>query len=210
MPRPSRNIDELLLQTGRRLLAESGSRALSVRKVAQRAGVNLGMFHYHFKSRENFIRTLLQQMYDEMFANLSVHAHQQSNTLEALRSAVRVLAHFGRDNRILLLRIVLDALSGEPVAAQFLQTNFPRHVNVVLGLIEAGQREGTLRNVPALQALAFLAGSVASPILFGTAITTSGLAAGAFGARIEKEVLSDHAIEERLNMALHGLTSPDR
>ena len=37
MPRPSRNIDELLLQTGRELLAESGSRAFSIRHLTQRA-----------------------------------------------------------------------------------------------------------------------------------------------------------------------------
>jgi len=208
VPRPSRNIDDLLLQTGRELLAEAGSRALSIRKLTNRAGVNLGMFHYHFKSRENFIRTLLQQMYDEMFASLSVQVERQHSSYESLRGAVRVLAHFGRDNRRLLFRILVDAVSGEAVAAQFLQSNLPRHVQVIAGLIVAGQNEGTLRKVPVMQAVAFVAASAAAPILIGTAALTSGLAPAAFAERIEAEILSDEAIEQRIDMALCGLSVP--
>ena len=206
MPRPSRNIDELLLQTGRELLADSGASALSIRRLTRQAGVNLGMFHYHFKSRENFIRTLLQQMYDEMFASLSVQVERQQTSYETLRSAVRVLARFGRDNRRLLLRISLDALNGEVLAAQFLQSNLPRHVQVIIGLIVAGQNEGVLRKVPVMQALAFLAGSVAAPILMGTAAVASGLVPAAVTAQLEAEMLSDEAIDQRIDMALHGLS----
>ena len=206
MPRPSRNIDELLLQTGRDLLAESGARALSIRKLTQRAGVNLGMFHYHFKTRENFIRTLLQQIYDEMFASLSVQVERQQNSYETLRAAVRVLARFGRDHRRLLLRICLDALNGERVAAQFLQSNLPRHVQVIVGLIAAGQAEGVLRKVPVMQAAAFVAGSVGAPILIGTAAMASGLMPAAVSAQLEAEILSDEAIEQRIDMALSGLS----
>jgi len=206
VPRPSRNIDELLLQTGRELLAESGASALSIRKLTQRAGVNLGMFHYHFKSRENFVRTLLQQMYDQMFASLSVQVERQQTSYETLRAAVRVLARFGRDNRRLLLRISLDALNGEVLAAQFLQSNLPRHVQVIVGLIVAGQGEGVLRKVPVMQALAFLAGSVAAPILMGTAAVASGLMPAAVTAQLEAEILSDEAIDQRIDMALHGLS----
>jgi AcrR family transcriptional regulator len=206
MPRPSRNIDELLLQTGRELLAESGASALSIRKLTQRAGVNLGMFHYHFKSRENFIRTLLQQMYDEMFASLSVQVERQQTSYETLRAAVGVLARFGRDNRRLLLRISLDALNGEVLAAQFLQTNLPRHVQVIVGQIVAGQSEGVLRKLPVMQALAFLAGAVAAPILLGTAAMASGLLPAAVTAQLEADILSDEAIDQRIDMALHGLS----
>ena len=77
MPRPSRNLDHALLAAGRELFPERGCAALSVREVADAAGVNLGMFHYHFKSRDVFLRSLMQQAYEEMFtrltAELSLH-----------------------------------------------------------------------------------------------------------------------------------------
>jgi len=64
MPRPSRNLDRALLAAGRALLPARGCSGLSIREVAEAANVNLGMFHYHFKTREAFLRTLLQSMYE--------------------------------------------------------------------------------------------------------------------------------------------------
>ncbi len=206
MTRPSRNIDELLLQAGRELLPETGCRGLSVRRVAERAAVNLGMFHYHFKSRENFVRTLLQQLYDVMFSRLSLQLEQPRPPQEALGAAVRVIAHFARDNRHLLMRIMGDALGGDPLASEFLRNNLPRHIGVVLGLLRAGQQQGVLRPMPPTQALAFLIGSVAAPILVGTAFGASGFAPPALLLSFEAEVLSDEAIEQRIDMALRGLS----
>jgi hypothetical protein len=131
---------------------------------------------------------------------------RQQTSFESLRSAVRVIARFGRDHRRLLLRIVLDALSGEALAAQFLQSNLPRHVQVIVGLILAGQNEAVLRKMPVMQALAFLAGSVAAPILMGTAAVASGLTPAPFSARLDADILSDEAIEQRIDMALSGLS----
>ncbi len=207
MTRPSRNIDELLLQAGRELLPETGCRGLSVRRVAEQAGVNLGMFHYHFKTRENFIRTLLQQLYDGMFSRLSLQAERHQPPIEALRSVVGVIGRFARDNRRLLLRIVADALGGDALAAEFLRTNLPRHVGVVVRLLRAGQAQDALRPMPLSQALSFLVASVAAPILVGTAIVSRGLAPAGLVLDFEAEVLSDAAIDQRIDMALHALSA---
>ena len=43
MPRPSRNVDLLLMKAGRELLPTTGLRALSIRQITERAGVNLGL-----------------------------------------------------------------------------------------------------------------------------------------------------------------------
>jgi AcrR family transcriptional regulator len=205
MTRPSRNVDELLLQAGRELLPETGCRGLSIRQVAERAGVNLGMFHYHFKTRENFVRTLLQQLYEDMFSRLSPGPSAETPPLEALRAAIRVVGRFARDNRRVLLRIVADAFGGDALAMEFLRTNLPRHLSVVMSLIGACQSAGALRPMPLPQAMGFLAGSVGSPILIGTAIAESGFAPPQMVAGFEAAVLSDEAIDERIDMALRGL-----
>ena len=70
MPRPSRNLDRALLAAGRELFPARGCAGLSVREVADAAGVNLGMFHYHFKSREAFLRALLQSVYEDLSSEL--------------------------------------------------------------------------------------------------------------------------------------------
>jgi AcrR family transcriptional regulator len=203
MPRPSRNVDRLLLRAGRDLFPEAGVAQLSIRKVATRAGVNPAMFRYHFGAKERFVRQLLQEIYDEMFANLELAASAHSPD-EGLNAALNVLGRFARDNARLLRRLVADALTGDRLAREFLRTNMPRHVGVLLGLIRSGQRAGTLRPMAPPHALAFLAGSVAAPILIGGVLADYDLVPPA-AAGLPALITTDAAIAERVDCALAGL-----
>jgi len=206
MPRPSRNVDALLLAAGHDLYADAGAAGLSVRRITDKAGVNLGMFHYHFRTKEQFVRRLLQAMYDEMFANLELAAAAGSPR-DALGAALNVLGRFGRENGRLLRRLVADALADEPLALEFLRANMPRHIGVIVGLVVAGQRAGELRPMPPPQALAFLAGSVAAPVLIGGAIAERALVPGVT-IDLAALIASDAAIAERVECALAGLAIP--
>jgi AcrR family transcriptional regulator len=207
MPRPSRNVDALLLAAGRELYPATGAAGLSVRKVVERAGVNLGMFHYHFGRKESFVRALLQSLYEEMFAELATAATGPADPLVGLRDALRVIARFGRDHRVLLRRLIADAAAGERPARDFLRDNLPRHVTLLVGLIAAAQRLGALKRVPIAQAVGFIAGAVASPILFGSAMVDAGLAPPEVATRFAADVLSDAALDERIDLALAGLST---
>jgi len=77
-------------------------------------------------------------------------------------------------------------------------------VRVVIGLIAAGQKSGELRTMPLPQALAFLAGSVAAPILIGGAIAERALVPGVT-LDLTAVIASDAAIAERVDCALAGL-----
>jgi len=210
MARPSQNIDRRLLDAGMELLPQTGCRGLSARRLAEHAGVNLGMFHYHFKTRDNFIRTLLGQVYERMFSMLVLRAQEGATPVQKLRDALLVLAQFGRKHRLLLQRIFGDALGGETVAVEFLQTNVPRHLAVLAGLIGEAQRAGEIVAVPLPQAVAFLAGSVMAPVLLGAAAIESGMLPATAGAMVERDVLSKKAIEQRIEFALRGLAVDTR
>ena len=213
-PRPSRNLDRALLAAGRELFATRGCAALSVREVADAAGVNLGMFHYHFKSREAFLRALLQSVYEEMYSQLvavaadppeaAVHATPVDN----LRRALRFMGRFVRANRPVLARVLADALCGEPIARDFLRENFPRHLGVMQALITQGQAAGELRAMPVAQAMGFCAGSLATPILFAGAIVEAGSLDKAGARMLEAALLSDAAIDQRIDLALAALAIP--
>ncbi len=207
MPRPSRNVDQLLLKAGHELLPATGVRALSIRQVTERAGVNLGMFHYHFKTKDVFVRALLESRYNEMFASLEIATHRSTSVVENLRAAVNVLALFGRDNRLLLVRLLGDALAGETVAVEFLRTNLPRHLAVIAALVAQGQKLGRFRKMPIPQAIAFLMGGVGAPILLGAALVNSGFMPTPQARGLEDTVFSDAAIGERIDMALAGLAA---
>lgn len=207
MSRPSRNIDQLLIATARELLPETGCRGFSIRQLTERAGVNLGMFHYHFKTREHFLSRVLQDLYQEMFTTLTFQAHAERPPLDNLRAAITVLGRFARDNRFLVRRLLADALSGDTTAQDFFRQNFPRHLGVIAELISAGQRAGTIRKLPLTQALAFLGGAVALPNILVTVIQEQAIIPAQFIANLDREVLSDKAIDQRVDMALRGLVA---
>jgi AcrR family transcriptional regulator len=168
------------------------------------------MFHYHFGKKEAFVRALLQSLYEEMFAELTTAAAGAADPVVALRDALKVIARFGRNHRVLLRRLIADAAAGERPARDFLRDNLPRHVTVLVGLIATGQRLGVLKPVPIVQAATFVAGAVASPILIGSAMVDAGLAPPDVATRFAADVLSDAALDERIDLALAGLSTKER
>ena len=122
MPRPSQQIDQALLASGRALLPQLGCAGLSVRALAEHAGTAPGMFHYHFESKEQFLRTLLAGVYEEMFATLVQQAAIEGSTVDRLRAALAALARFGRSQRLLIGRLWADAAAGEKAAREFFRT----------------------------------------------------------------------------------------
>jgi AcrR family transcriptional regulator len=207
MARPSRNIEQALLLSGRQLYAERGAARLSVRALTQHAGVNLGMFHYHFKTKDAFLTLLLDSWYEEMFARLSSSAQQAGPPLDRLREALFFLASFVRDHAAVLGRVISDAAAGEPVAVEFMRTNAPRHLRVLLALMAQAQKEGTLARVPPLQRFIFVMSAVAMPLLVAPGIRTLGVAPKVLGDSLQAQVMSDKAIRQRIELALKALAT---
>jgi AcrR family transcriptional regulator len=207
-PRPSRNLDQALLAAGRALFPQRGCAGLALREVADAAGVNLGMFHYHFGSREAFLRALMQQSYEEMFATLTLETGRAENPVANLRAALRVLGRFLRANRPFITRVLVDALSGEQCARDFMRDNAPRHIAVLQKYIVEGQQAGLIRPIAVPQAVALCAGAMAAPIVFGGAIAESGSASAPVRKMIESTLLTEAAIDERIELALAALTQP--
>lgn len=206
MPRPSRNLDRALLAAGRELFPHRGCAGLSLREVAQAADVNLGMFHYHFKSRDAFLRALMQQAYEEMFATLTIEVERDADPITGLRKALRVLGRFLRDNRPFIARVFADALSGEQCARVFLKDNLPRHLGVLQALVVVGQEVGLVRKLPVPQLIGTCAGALALPILIGGAMVESGALESSAARMLEATLLSDAAIDQRIDLVVAAIS----
>ncbi|SHH61464.1 TetR/AcrR family transcriptional regulator [Massilia sp. CF038] len=205
MSRPSQQIDALLIASGMALLPETGCAGLSVRKLTEHAGVNLGMFHYHFKSKDNFIRAVLQRLYEAMFTDLQVQADSGADAVSALQAAFTVLGAFARANRKLLFMLVSEALRGEALPLQFLRENLPRHLAIIVRLVQRGQAEGRIVPVPVPQLLPFLAGGIVGPILAGGAIERQGTLAPELAGLAQLALLSEQALAQRIELALRAI-----
>jgi len=210
MPRPSRNLDQALLAAGRELFPSRGCAGLSVREVADAAGVNLGMFHYHFKSRDAFLRALMQQAYEEMFSSLTLELSAHRGEADALRLAVRAIGRWVRNNRRFLARVMADALGGERCARDFLRDNLPRHFVVLRALILQGQKDGRIVKAPVPQVIGVCAGAVAMPLIFGGALVDGGELPAPLAKSLADALLTDKAIDQRIDLALAAITIKKR
>lgn len=67
-PRVSRarqESEDKLVQAAAELLGEVGPRAMSVRAVAERAGVNHGLVHHYFGGKDGLLRAAMKQLVEE-------------------------------------------------------------------------------------------------------------------------------------------------
>ena len=206
MPRPSRNLDQRLLQSGRRLYPRLGCAGLTVRAVADDAGVAPGMFHYHFESKEAFLRQVLQQFYDEVYARLSERVLAPGEPLARLRGALQLIAAVLAEHGDTIRRVLADADAGEPVAQAFVRANVPRHLGLLMGLLDEAERAGAVAAQPPWRRMSFLMGGVLAPVLVASRLRPQGPAALPLAAELAAQVLSPEALEARIDMALHALT----
>jgi AcrR family transcriptional regulator len=208
MPRPGKNIEEQLLRSGRVLYPGSGCAALTVRALTEHAGVNLAMFHYHFRSKDDYLRRLLGAWYEELYAPLREVASAAGTPRQRLGAALFSFAVFVREHRAVLGRVALDAASGHGVAVAFLRENAPRHLHLLLSLMEQGEREGALAPMAPLQRFIFVASGVATPLLIGPGMHALGVAPQVLGAGLQDQVMGDDAIRQRIALALDAISTP--
>lgn len=211
MARPSQGIDQALLRSGLALLPQLGCAGLSVRKVAEHAGVNPAMFHYHFGNKAAFLQAVLQQVYEQMFARLSAGAQREGPVLDRLEGALVTLASFAREHHALVGRLAIDAANGETVVHDFVRANAPRHLGLLMHLMAEAEAAGALKPAAPLQRFVFLMGAVLSPMLVAPAIASLGVAPTIVGSAVQSQVLSDEAIHQRVQLALSALrTEPKK
>lgn len=148
MSRPSAHLDRKLVSAARAMLPVTGFSGLAVREVARRAGVNAGMFHYHFKTKEAFLHRVLQECYEDFLESFREAAEGPGGARARLRRVLVSFGRFARDNRVMYTLMLRELLNARPEMYAFAEANFPRHASVVMSLIEDCRREKTVRPLP--------------------------------------------------------------
>jgi len=208
MPRPSRNLDRKLLDAARALLPKSGFSGLNVREVIRKAGVNAGMFHYHFKSRDAFLRRVLEEVYEDFLVTFAAAAAGPGGS--RLRRVLVAVARFARDNRVFYALLIRELLNAQPDLSRFAKANFPRHVSVLAALMKECREDGTVRDLPLPALCMFAMSTMALPAVALTGLERNGVRAldGVPLSKVTRELLSDALIEARADMVLAALRKP--
>jgi AcrR family transcriptional regulator len=207
MPRPSQNIDLKLVAAAREMLPETGFSGLKIRDVARRAGVNPGMFHYHFKTQEAFRRRVVLEVYEDFLSSFVEAAEGPGGARARLKRVLVAVARFARDNRVFYTLMIRELLNAQPDMSVFAKEHFPRHAAVLVKLLEECSREGVVRPLPLPMLASFAMGSMCLPNVLVTALERNGVRklAGKPLPGLAAMLLSDEMIEVRADMVLAGL-----
>jgi AcrR family transcriptional regulator len=208
MSRNPGNADRLMLEAGKEIVAKEGCSGLRIRELVQRAGVNLGMFHYHFRTKERFKEALLQEMYDIFFEKLTSASKEKASTaVGQLRNTLIAMGDFVNSKNEHYLAIFKDILNGDDEVIDFVTRNGPRHMAVIRELVERCQKEGSIISIPFSQIMGFMMTSVNMPILIGTVVRrhAKNRMKPQDLKNYESLVLSKEAIVQRIDLALKGL-----
>lgn len=213
MTKPSRNTDLLLINAARKLLPKYGSSGLNIRMVATDAKVNLGMFHYHFKSKDEFLKKVLQEIYEEFFEEFNLESLTHGTPAENLRSALMMIGKFIRDNRKLITVLIKDAINGDNVVKDFFRANFTRHAKVLVGLIAEAQNDGSLPKIPLPNLIVPMMAAVVGPIILAelaSKVEKNLIINNIVIKTVGEMLLSDEAISQRVDILFAGLSNYGR
>lgn len=207
MARPSSGTDIKLKNAGKRLLQEKGITGLSVREACRLAGVNTGMFHYYFGSKEDFLRAVLKEIYAEFMLNFKAGVSAAGTPRQKLKSALVEVGRFTLGMRRVAPMLFADLAHGKKEAFAFLSGNFTEHVSHIASLagecLPASAVKG--HSVP------FMVGAMLPvmvfPMLAGGILERNGVKSLG-GLPVEKlfaEFFSEEGIAERAEIALRGV-----
>jgi AcrR family transcriptional regulator len=211
MARPSQNTDLLLKKAALEMIPKTGISGLNVRAVARHAGVNPGMFAYHFKTKDKFIEALLTDVYADFFKNFSITATSGGTCREQLRHAIIHIAFFVRDHRQLLLPLFEEILSGNEKILDFALKNMTQHVSVVIRLVRECQKKGYIVKMPWPGVAIMLIAPVVGPSFAARVCSrySKRLKFKMIEVMVEKLLLSDKEITRRIDIALKGLSTSE-
>ena len=94
-----------LIEAAKIMFYQQGVTGTTLADIAQQAQVPLGNVYYHFRTKENFVRAVLERMYEEMFSALVLQVNASAPALTNLRNLLATLARFARKHRSLMVRL---------------------------------------------------------------------------------------------------------
>lgn len=148
-PRRSRPAPEarrrVILDAARRGLIEKGYHELQLDELAARAGVAKGTLYLYFKSKEDLVAAVLEDLLDSIEARLPPAG--KTPPLEALTAVARENLAFVDEQRDFLAQVSQPSMCGR--SSSRVRERFGRYVGRLASYFEAGVKTGALRRMDA-------------------------------------------------------------
>jgi AcrR family transcriptional regulator len=140
------DLKNALIKAGVEILSKEGIEGLSLRKVAQRAGVSHSAPYSHFPDKQSLIAAIstegFKQLYDELSAAIALH---KDNPMQQLMEGAWVYVQFAMSNTDTFNIMFSGVLEKEKEYPSFVEIS-RKTFEVVVDIVRACQEAGVLRS----------------------------------------------------------------
>lgn len=187
------DLKNALIKAGVGILTKEGVGGLSLRKVAQRAGVSHSAPYAHFPDKQSLIAAIstegFNQLYAELVAAIAPHVrYPKKQLIEGTRAYVR-FAEENTDTFKIMFSGVLEKEKDYPSFVEISSMTF----KLVVGVVQACQDAGILPASP--------------PDLMAVSVwgQVHGIVSLALEGQVSHTVLDKHSIEEIVTAAIEQI-----
>jgi AcrR family transcriptional regulator len=185
-------------------MAEKGYPRVTVREVAERAGVQAGLVNYHFGGKTGLLRSAVGSISEEMLERVRQAVAIEGSTEERIRALIHGIvgaitaAPYGP--RLMVEQILFaDADVVEEFVERFARPN----LSAILELLEEGQRDGSIREVDPRFTVPSIVGSCVFFFL------SSPIVRRLYDIEEINDEITQEFAEQTAELILHGIsTSP--
>ena len=141
-------VREALLVAARALMAERGLPRVTVREVAERAGVQPALVNYYFGGKDGLLQAVVDDLTQRVYERVREAAAEPGPPEARLRAMLRAMARDMAEEPYAPRLMVEQVLFGsEDAADDFVDQYASRQLQVLAELFAEGQGEGTFRDV---------------------------------------------------------------
>jgi AcrR family transcriptional regulator len=208
MTRPSRNQDRLLIEAARKLIPKVGVSEMSIKMLSDEAGVNQGIFYYHFKSKSEFIRIVLESFMDEAQKEIKIKIPINLSSIEKLQYYLFSIGKVYCENIKFAVLMYRDLLNKDPVITEYQISLIEYQNDLYRPLIEECQKDDFIQKHYNLQdILSYCLSVIKGPIVLSEVINMFSDNKSEYLNKIKEELITEEAISRRAEMAVMGIAS---
>ena len=135
-----------ILEAAVKVFAAKGFHQATISRIAREAGVADGTIYLYFRNKDDILVQFFAFKTRQVFDRFREDMDQQQNATDKLRGLIRRhLVEFQQDRNMALL-YQAETRRNDPLVAALIKETAKMYLNLVLDIIEQGQREGTIRD----------------------------------------------------------------
>jgi len=162
------NTSDKILMAAFECLSARGYANVSMRNIADEAGVALSQLAYHYKNKETLFTAVIKMMMDQYLNEIDATLKSTANPRDKLASLVKYFKELIRDNPK-LLRLFID-FTAQALWVPSFREQLDSLFNAITEIIERNLPVGTLANKSILRYSPKCIAQLAFGALFGTSI----------------------------------------